>query len=444
MRLRHTGTFVLLLGDVFCFVASLWLSLYLRTFSFPTGAVFLQHLVPFSFLFLVWIGVFFILELYERRTLAVVERMPLAIVQAQVANVIIAALFFFFAPWFGIAPKTTLLIYLGVSVGSILFWRLLIVPKLRPRVPVTAYLIGEGKEIDAIAHELTHNPRHGIILKDKISASAFDAKKILARARQERPRVIVFDAHHEKLSPYARDFSALVFEGTRFIDTATLFEDLFQRVPLTLIDETKLLTEEIRDRHSAYDALKRAMDIVVALIAGVIALPFCFGGAIALRVTSSGPLFISQERVGQNNRSFELMKFRSWLFDDHGDPELHKKNRITEAGKVLRKSRIDEFPQLLNVLRGELSLIGPRPEIPTLVRAYEKELPLYNARHLVKPGLSGWAQINDYDAPRGVVDVEKTARKLSYDLYYVKHRSLVLDFHIALKTVRALLSRSGT
>ena len=131
-------------------------------------------------------------------------------------------------------------------------------------------------------------------------------------------------------------------------------------------------------------------------------------------------------------------------FNDHGDPDLQKKNSVTTFGRFLRKTRIDELPQLWNVLVGELSFIGPRPELPTIAKTYELELPQYWMRHMITPGLSGWAQFHDYDAPRGGADVPRTRRKLSYDLYYLKRRSLTLDLAIALKTVRALLALSGT
>ena len=118
-------------------------------------------------------------------------------------------------------------------------------------------------------------------------------------------------------------------------------------------------------------------------------------------------------------------------------------SEITRVGKFLRKLRIDELPQLLNVLRGDLSLIGPRPELPELVRVYEKEIPYYNIRHLIKPGLSGWAQLYHENHPHYRANVSETKVKLSYDLYYIKNRSFFLDLKIALKTIKVLLSRSG-
>jgi lipopolysaccharide/colanic/teichoic acid biosynthesis glycosyltransferase len=114
------------------------------------------------------------------------------------------------------------------------------------------------------------------------------------------------------------------------------------------------------------------------------------------------------------------------------------------VGKFLRKTRIDEFPQVWNVIRGDLSFIGPRPEMPALAQVYSDSIPYYTMRHLIKPGLSGWAQINDFDVPRSGIDVERTVAKLSFDLYYLKHRSFLLDLEIAAKTAKALLMRSGT
>ena len=115
----------------------------------------------------------------------------------------------------------------------------------------------------------------------------------------------------------------------------------------------------------------------------------------------------------------------------------------TRVGRILRRTRLDELPQLLNVLRGDMSFIGPRPEMPALARVYRQQIPYYDMRHLVKPGLSGWAQVRDVDAPRKGVDLERTARKLSYDLYDLRHRSLLLDLEIVLRTVNTVLSRSG-
>ena len=129
---------------------------------------------------------------------------------------------------------------------------------------------------------------------------------------------------------------------------------------------------------------------------------------------------------------------------DSPNDALKSTLQVTRVGAFLRKTRLDELPQLFNILKGDLSFIGPRPEIPTLAKVYVETIPHYNMRHLTKPGLSGWAQINNFDVPRGGVDVPRTIDKLSFDLYYLKHRSILLDLEIALKTINTLLLRTGT
>jgi lipopolysaccharide/colanic/teichoic acid biosynthesis glycosyltransferase len=139
--------------------------------------------------------------------------------------------------------------------------------------------------------------------------------------------------------------------------------------------------------------------------------------------------------VGKNDRKIKILKFRSMSAKEN--------EKITKIGTILRKTRIDELPQFWNLLTGDLSLIGPRPETPVLVKVYEKELSYYNVRHLIKPGLSGWAQIWQDNPPKYGVNFSDTKVKLSYDLYYVKNRSIILDIKIALKTIKTLLSRGG-
>jgi lipopolysaccharide/colanic/teichoic acid biosynthesis glycosyltransferase len=137
------------------------------------------------------------------------------------------------------------------------------------------------------------------------------------------------------------------------------------------------------------------------------------------------------------------VKFRTMLFDDGEDPEKKKLNRITAFGAFLRKTQFDEVPQFWNILKGDISLIGPRPEIPRFVEAYRKDIPFYEMRHLIQPGLSGWAQIKHASPPKFKLDVEATRNKLSYDLYYLKYRSFFLDLEIILRTIKILLARAS-
>ena len=158
-----------------------------------------------------------------------------------------------------------------------------------------------------------------------------------------------------------------------------------------------------------------------------------------------GPIFVRLDRVGKNGAVFPLLKFRSMTGNDNaaygksGTTTL----RVTRVGHFLRKSRLDELPQFWNLLRGEVSSVGPRPESPALVALYEKEIPYYGVRHFIKPGLTGWAQLYHDNHPHHGAAVAATREKLSYDLYYLEHRSLMLDVVITLKTIKKLLMRSG-
>jgi lipopolysaccharide/colanic/teichoic acid biosynthesis glycosyltransferase len=193
-----------------------------------------------------------------------------------------------------------------------------------------------------------------------------------------------------------------------------------------------------------YDAIKRSMDVFVASVLGIISLilyPFVCG---AIWYEDRGSFFIRQQRVGKNKKMISIIKFRSMSGNDGGAyGEGSTKLHVTKIGSFIRKTRIDELPQLWNVIKGDLSLIGPRPELPALVDTYDKEIPFYNSRHLVKPGLSGWAQIYHEAHPHHAVATEDTKDKLSYDLFYIKNRSFALDLKIALRTIQTLLNVVG-
>ncbi len=189
--------------------------------------------------------------------------------------------------------------------------------------------------------------------------------------------------------------------------------------------------------------LSRALDIVVALTLLVLTAPLMLVTGLLVRLGSPGPVFYRQERVGLHGRVFTLTKFRSMRADAEagGMPgwAAHKDPRVTRVGRFIRRTRIDELPQLLNVLSGEMSIVGPRPERPHFVSQLTGLLPCYSDRACVKPGLTGWAQVS---FPYGA-SVEDARMKLAYDLYYVKHRSLVFDLFILLSTVRVILFQDG-
>lgn len=437
---------MLLVGDVFSFFLALWAMLLLRYLEIPSMDLLYLHLTPFSILFVVWIIVFFIAGLYEKHTMILKSKIGSNILNAQIANSILALLFFYAIPYFGITPKTNLIIDLVLSISIVLVWRLYVFPKFEVKTKEKAILIGSGVEMRELADEVNRNSRYELqfissIDLDNISSIDF-TEEILHRLYAEEASVVAADFRNEKMEPLLPKMYSLIFSTLKFIDIHKLYEEIFDRIPLSLIQYNWFLENIAGSTQKGYDMLKRFMDLVLASILALFSLVFYPFVYIAIKIEDGGPIFFAQDRVGRNGSIIKVYKFRSMSV--HNDEGGVAKNPIpTRVGGFLRKTRIDELPQLWNVLRGDLSLIGPRPEVPALVKVYGKEIPYYNVRHLIKPGLSGWAQLYQAAPPKFSVGYDETRVKLSYDLYYIKNRSLMLDLKIALRTIKALLSREG-
>jgi len=445
------STIILLAGDLAIFTGALLLTLLVRYRSIPSSEVIDQHLSPFVILFFIWLLVYVIVGLYDKKMTLARKNVPGMVFRAQFINTLIAVLFFFIFP-FGIEPKTNLIIYLLISSVLISVWRLYVFPSIVSGKTLRVLTIGGGPEATAIAKTFASNPFYR-----NVQSSALDSRGIehidtlrtslLRTADQSGIDLIVADMRDPHIEQLSKDFYTLVFtnQHVQFFNLPTVYEQLHHRIPPSLIGETWFLENVTTGSpHYAYDVLKRAVDLVGAIILFVpfaVLFPFI---ALAIKLGDGGPLFYVTERVGLHNAIIKIIKFRTMTGRDSGDAALKSNLEVTRVGKALRTSRLDELPQLVNVLRGDLSFIGPRPEMPSLAAVYAEEIPYYNLRHLIKPGLSGWAQINDLDAPRAGVDVPRTIEKLSFDLYYLKHRSFLLDMEIGLKTIDTVLQRTGT
>ncbi|MDE2116964.1 MAG: sugar transferase, partial [Patescibacteria group bacterium] len=266
---------------------------------------------------------------------------------------------------------------------------------------------------------------------------------ILAEVERQHPSVIIADLHDERVQALLPKLYNLIFAQVRFIDMDRVYEDIFDRIPLSLVRHHWFLENVSTAPKFVYDLMKRLMDILIALVLGILSLVLYPFVALAIKIEDGGPIFITQIRVGKNDRQVKIVKFRSMTIAAQDETGASKPQSVTRVGLFIRKTRIDEVPQLWNVVRGDLSLIGPRPELPQFVSVYEREVPFYKIRHLIQPGLSGWAQIYHKTPPKFAASREDTAMKLSYDLYYIKNRSFLLDLNIALRTIKELLSRKG-
>ena len=224
-----------------------------------------------------------------------------------------------------------------------------------------------------------------------------------------------------------------------------LYEEMTGRVPVHHLESDWIIRSFVDGLHVSgfYELTKRVLDILGAMVGLVIFIITCPFLSLAVLIDTGFPVFYSQPRLGKGGFMFKIYKFRTMRQDAEADGEakttLENDPRVTRVGGFLRRTRLDELPQFWNVLRGEMSLVGPRAERPELVAEYQKQVPFYRARLLVKPGLTGWAQIN-YGY---VASVTETAVKIEYDLYYIKHRTLGMDFQIILRTIGTVLRRTG-
>jgi len=269
------------------------------------------------------------------------------------------------------------------------------------------FFAGQGKEVEELKSFLKENPAFGFRVSNE----------------KENSEIIVFDKKDFPWRDYLKK-DVLLFTLDEF------YEMIFKKIPANLISEEWFLKVKKRNLE---DKLKRILDVILSLIFGILFFPFWILIPFLIFIEDGRPVFYLQERVGKNNKIFKLIKFRSMKKDAEKTGVQWAKvedERVTKVGKILRKFHLDEIPQLFNVLKGEMSLVGPRAERPEFVEILKEKIPFYEFRHIVKPGITGWAQIN-FGYARSVED---SLKKFEYDLYYIKNRSLILDLKILLKT----------
>jgi exopolysaccharide biosynthesis polyprenyl glycosylphosphotransferase len=282
----------------------------------------------------------------------------------------------------------------------------------------------------------------GFTQPDAVSMPPFgDVAHYLTKYEGNLDAIILRESSQELPPAVAQKLMELHFSGVPTYTLELFHEVYWRKIPLYRLNQTWLFQEGFQiAREPVFERLKRMSDLGLAALGLVLALPFLPFAAAAIWLEDRGPVFFRQSRVGKNRRLFDIVKLRTMRTDSAGDTYTRAgDSRITRTGQFLRNTRLDEVPQLWNVLIGDMSLIGPRAEWVRLVEDYEKKIPCYHFRHLVKPGITGWAQVN-YNYGE---NLEDTLRKLEYDLYYIRYFSFVLDASIVLKTIHVMLFGKG-
>lgn len=441
----------LLAGDLAVFFLALAAAVAVRGLQ-GTPLAFGEHLLPFSIVFAVWLLTMYVLGLYDLTIGADRVRLLRGVGAAVAANAATAIAFFYLAPGVGIAPKTTLFLDLVFTAAFLVVWRLLYDRFLTgSRWRSRILFVGLNDESREAIRLLGENPHLGLdpvaaILLDGSDAPGVPARRTLdgfaAYLAEERIDTVVLSMSPRSSPELARALYESIFRKVAFADSIGFYEQVTRRVPVSAITHAWFLENLQEAKKRLFETAKRAADVLVAIVFGAVTLVALPVVALAVWLPDRGPVFFTQERLGRDGRRFRVVKFRTMIEDAEKDGARFATKgdrRVTRVGRFLRALRIDELPQLWNVLTGDMSLIGPRPERPAFAEEITADMPYYRMRLLVRPGLTGWAQVNHgyYATP------EEHRLKLQYDLYYIKNRSFTLDAFILLKTLNTVLRAKG-
>ncbi len=448
MSTNKLKIFFLFLGDLAVFYLALILAILLRYGPENFTPVFLQHILPFGFIFIIWFFVLFVADFYQLRKIGTSINFYIRALKIILFNILLAVIFFYFVPYFEITPKRNLILFLAVFAPIFLSWRYLFQKLIAKSGGQALLLIGEDAEYEELINYLKNHPHLGYFAKYHLRL--FDDGKISeihSIITEEKIHTVIIPTRLKKNQALIDYFFKNTNLNVNIVDIPSFFEEMLKKIPVASLEESWFLENLMNNRKLAFEKSKRLFDILIALLASVIFLIFLPFIILAIKLGSKGPIFYKQKRIGKNGRIFELVKFRSMYAKSRdGGAENGKAvwaeindPRVTNLGKILRKTHLDELPQLINILKGEMSIIGPRPERPEFEKELAEKIPYYNMRHLITPGVTGWAQIN---YPYGA-SIEDAKEKLEYDLFYLKNRSPFLDAVILFKTARIVLSREG-
>lgn len=444
---------ILLAGDLVIIVASINLSMFIR-FHFFTN-IFTHYTVATIFTVVTYVTCFYIFDMYNlKMRFRGTYFLSRFLVSVLIAAVVTTVFFYAFPSW-RMGRGLSLLNMLFISVFAY-YWRAVFQKRVAASwKPRRMAVVGAGRAGQDIIRMMDEN-------KDFVVVGFFDDSpdktglvigrhrvaggSSLLREMADRGEIdaVLVAITHEKHPDLLRVLLDVKVKGVDIYDVPTFYEQLKGALPVEHMRDGWIVYASFYGmRNSMYAVhVKRLIDLVVSFFGMIILSPVLLVTAIMTKVDSNGPIFFFQKRVGLSGRVFEILKFRSMKDKAETSGAVwasEKDPRVTRVGRIIRKTRIDELPQLWNVFTGEMSFIGPRPERPEFVLELNKDIPFYTLRHAVKPGITGWGQVSyRYGASK-----EDAIKKLQYDLFYLKNLSFLLDLQILLKTIRVILFLEG-
>ncbi len=376
--------------------------------------------------FVVWLIVFFMFDLYNLRRVNPNPRNIGLLVAGIITNVLLGVVFFYLFSKDGITPKTNLLLVGLFSLVLLIAWRRLYYHLFTVRFTRSIATVGISPLIADLQSELGKHPHFGEL------AIHWDN---IADATAGTPIHVLITEHNDPQAILATSMS-LNAETMTLLES---YETFFAKIPVTLMTDERAIAMMTRHDNKAVHFLYRIAEILFAAFILVITSPFLLVAIIARLIEDGRPIFYTHKRVGKNGKLFNVYKLRSMTKDAEQSGAQwagHKDTRITRLGHILRATHIDEVPQMINIIKGDIALVGPRPERPEFVSQLEQQIPYYFLRHTVRPGFTGWAQIK-YRYARSIDDAKD---KFEYDLYYIKNRNPLLDVGIVLKTLQIIFT----
>jgi lipopolysaccharide/colanic/teichoic acid biosynthesis glycosyltransferase len=335
----------------------------------------------------------------------------------------------------------------------------------KTRTLADTLIIGVSEETTEIANIIMNNPEKGYkicaIINTEANSSA-EKNQIVDTASiptyhgleniekaldNHKPAIICLAPHLRQDNRATKELYKLLFSDCLITDATSLYEMITGKINLHTMTEAWFLENLKKNDNQIFERSKTILDYLAGIITGTVFIFLFIPISVAIKINSKGPIFYKQKRMGQDGKIFNLYKFRSMYSlgpDGGAEPNgaqfaSKKDNRVTFVGKILRKTRLDELPQFWNLLKRDITLVGPRPERPEIVRELEQRMPFYSIRHIVKPGLIGWALIHQ----NYVDNYDSSLQKLQYDLYYIKNRSWLLDTIIFLRSINILIRFIG-
>lgn len=439
---NRAKSLLLLLIDFILLVLSLMIVIYIKKLGSPSEKYIYHHLHLFSFIFPFWILIYFIEGLYSLRTYNPAN-LPISIIRSTTLAFFVSIMVIYFSQSVigirQITPKTNLLLVCLASMPLIYGWRRFFFAFFGSERRLRGVLlIGSQETLNLVDFEIKRRPFLGYKIVKALTLE--EASNLTIPPEVE---ILAVDRNITKNQNLYDQIFSLLGTGVEITDLAKFAEQISGKIPITAIDMSWFIEHCGHQESRSYDYLKSAVDITVAIILLIILIPVAAILIPLLLIVHGRPIFFKQKRTGLNNKPFTLYKLRTMVVDAEKNGAQWAKPgdaRVTPLGKLLRKTRLDELPQLLNIVRGEMSLVGPRPERPEIIeKQLAPHIPFYGLRHLVKPGVTGWAQI----IFRYGFSQEDSKEKLQYDLYYVKNRSLWLDVLVILKTIKTVLTGAG-